>query len=80
MIRRKRVMAKYADEPAIEVATFAFDGERLLASYRDEASRRMFAKGIAGADRYLTPDDGAAFFDGLDAAFRRSSALRVVTD
>lgn len=80
MIRRKRVMERYADEPAVEVATFAFDGVRLLASYLDDATRQLFAEGIAGPDRLLTPDDGSVFFDGLDAAFARSSTLHVVAD
>lgn len=81
MIRRKRIVAQYGDEPAVEVATFAFDGERLLAAYRNSEAQRMFVDdGIVARDGYLKPDDGAAFFDGLDTAFRGSSVLRVVAD
>ena len=82
MIRRKRVIEQYRPEDKpIELATFAFDGHRLLAAYHDAAAQRMFeVHGIMGRDRHLTTADGAMFFDGLEAAFRRSSCLRVVAD
>lgn len=80
MIQRKRILARYGDEPAIEVAVFAFDGERVLAKYRDRRAERLFAEGIVGPDRFLTPADGRAFFEGLNRAFHRSSTLHVITD
>lgn len=80
MIQRKRILAQYGDEPAIEVAVFAFDGERVLARYLDRRAEQLFVEGIVGPGRLLTPADGREFFEGLDRAFHRSSTLHVVTD
>lgn len=80
MIRRKRLVQQYGDGPATELATFAFDGHRLLAHYATTDAQRRFARGIIVGDDTVTPDDAGRFFDGLDEYYARSSSVTVVAD
>ena len=81
MIRRKRVYRTGPDGQSEPVATFAFDGERLLAHYDDELFRRRCEqRGIAVDLDVVRTDRPAAFFDALDAFCARSSKLSIASD
>lgn len=80
---KKRIMRAMPDREPIELAVFELlpDG-RVVADYHDEALRASLE--IDGAwslgTGWVTPADGKAFFDALDAEYRQSSFLYVVTD
>lgn len=81
MIRRKRLVQQYANSPTVELASFAFDGVRLLAHYADDSVQQRFAHGIRVGEDYVTPDgDAQRFFDGLEAYYARSSSVSVIAD
>lgn len=75
--RRKRVSYTYMGSAPVELATFTFDGRRLLATYRDKPTEAMFARGISSSAGRIKPEDGAVFFDHLDDALARSSTMIV---
>lgn len=80
MIRRKRLVQQYGDGPAVELATFTFDGQCLLVQYASSDIERRLQRGIIVGDEMVTPDDPARFFDGFDGYSARSSSLVVVAD
>ena len=80
MIRRKRIL-RTRDDASVPVATFAFDGERLLAHYDDDLFRlECESGGISTGIRRVYPSDPAAFFAALDGLCARSSTLSIIAD
>lgn len=65
------------------LATFRLDGDTVTpdyhdADYREEVEVDGITMVVDGALRGMHPSDGRAFFDGLDAAYARSTLRRVV--
>lgn len=80
MIRRKKILRTRGDQ-SVAVATFAFDGARLLAHYDDDLFRMECEQsGISVGVRRVRPSDQAEFFDALDGLCARSSTLSIIAD
>lgn len=86
-MKTKTVMEKTSiGGDAEPLATFQLiDGDAVLAtyhddSYRDEVEEDGITMVVDGQLRGVHPSDGRMFFDGLEAAYARSTLRRVIEE
>jgi hypothetical protein len=79
---KKRVISQVAPgSQAKTLAVFEMVGDELRSKYTDASfMEHVRGVGIMVAGRELHPEDGRAFFDGLDEGFANSSRVTVVAD
>lgn len=76
-VQRRRVLYTYLGSDPVELAVFAFDGQRVLSTYRNGTWEAMFNRGFESSVGRISPADGATFFEHLPDALIRSSTLIV---
>lgn len=77
----REVWWRYPGSQPRLLARFVLDNGQVIAEFKDESFKVEVESGIPmmreGALCRFRPDDGAVFFEALDAAYSRSSTISV---